>query len=554
MVIDKIASHYYGPLHSETQRQYDRLYSPLARRLATTAPSSRLQQGPQSATDVLPLSQEQQARQRFGQITRLRILSHNGNLNLIANILLEEAGSFRLLACGLGRQWGPDTLICVRARRPIMDAPPPLPWLDGNMLSILIVQPTLSCVAVPPIGRSHQPHHVRSAQIVADGHIVMDSYTNKSNYVLTVCRCTLSNEPEHLVLPGTHSNTIVRFGQLPDGRMISASRDGTLKIRPLLGSDEGQVTTLKVHCGKPIVDMLIMSGSRCVTSSVDHTLAVWDLSWQAEELCVAIVTDIPHVCGALHRLNETRFLSDSEPNILLVWQLTDSGVTCTTEFDYDGPIRLCSGEKRTGREHHLTAPNDLSAELLLPYQKPDWILPIRCQPDDCIVVIGDPALRLCHPIVQNSGPKRARIMAPNSSARVSRNIPICPAEPRLWPPPKQFYSFGLLPDGRLVSADRDGTLYAYNPQRTNAMTVQGVRLGNIFSNLPAKYKAASLSVDSAISMGDGRLLASVGMAGWKTLFFACDPYGQSGTPGTPGTPGTQGSASSTQERLDHVSS
>ena len=520
MAVDKMADHYYGPLNSESRHQYDRLYSPLAKRLfATKVPDCPVQQG--SATvDALPLSEEQQAKQRLRQITRLRILSHNGKLNPTGVLVFKQAGHCKLLACGVSKHWGICALICAEKLGELYH---PWPWYHGYMLRILIVEPTLCSLEVPLIGGQDHPHSVLNAEIVADGHIVivMESRIDPICF-LTVCSCTESGEPELRVLAGSHSETIVRFGQLPDGRIISASMDGTLKIRPLKSSDESQVTTLKVHQGARITDMLIMADSRCVTSSVDQVLTVWDLRCPQEERCVAVLTEIPDHYRKLYRLSDTRFLAENSPYELLVWQLTDNGATCTTVLDPDWPISLPPGEKRTGRE----PPYDLTDSPDFLHEEFYSITPLQCLPDGSVVVTDhEDSIRLYHPTAHNSGPQRVCIIERNDNGDVSRTLPLCPVGPLLWPPATNVHLLAPLADGRLVQANSDGTLHAYSPNNINAVTVKGVRLGNLFSCLPPKYKTeAKLAVDEMACMDDGRLLVNAWAADQKTRFFVYDPY------------------------------
>ena len=501
MAVDKMASHYYGPPGSAARRRYDRLYTPLARRLWP---------GREFNNDTVPLAEEQQERQRLHQITRLRTLSHSGKLYPTCKTF-EEAGCFEPLTFGLSRLWGACALIrCKPLSHDLADREP---------LSLVVMDPSPSLIDVSPVKQLH-PYHIDSAQIVPDGHIVTAGTATppadkECHFILTVYQHdNQTGAIQQVVLPGTHNDRIVRVGQLPDGRIVSASRDHTLKIRPLDPPDERRVITLTGHRDK-ITDMLILAGSRCITSSYDHTLKLWDLSQPSKESCVATLTDMPRIICKLQPLTEDRFLSESCPNVILIWQLTDSGASPTAMLDPDWPIRLSPDETTTGRE----AAYELLTQPIPHPSLGQYMFRVEVLPDGRITLHHWSGIRLCDPSAPHSKTQRLCILARNDSGAVIRTLPICPVGPSLTPLVTHFHSVHQLPDGRMVHADTDGTLHFYS--FGNHSTTSHVIQDNLYSILPQR---SYLSFEWIIVMNDGRLFLSTQLKGPKALFLLYDPY------------------------------
>ena len=522
MAIDKIASQYYGPPGSASRRQHDRLYTPLASasedggysrphdRLYTPL-ARRLWPATGLNNDTEPLPEEQQIKQRLHQITRLRTLSQSGKLSPTCNTF-EEKGSFTIKACGSSKPWGACALISTSvAVRELYDY--------RELLFIVAVDPTPTLIPVPPI---EQPpfHYVGSAKILPGGHIVTASrntlpYRQSQQHILTVCRQNRSGEIEQVVLPGSHSGEIVRFEQLADGRIVSASHDCTLKIRPLQGLDEKSVITLTGHLDR-ITDMLLLSDSRCITSSIDHTLKIWDLGQPSKESCVTTLTDFPRIVDTLHALGEHHFLSGSGMEVLLLWKLTDSGATCTTMIDPDWYEMPLDGQ-RTGREPPYELPADPIPHSSIQVFKPQAL------PDGRIAVQHGADLRLCDPTALHREPKRVCIVHRDSHGAVGRTLPICPIGARLIPriPPGQLVS--LLPDGRAVRIDHDGNINLHN--LGNPDPTSTAQPGSLFSDGPLKASdKRRRRIQCVKIMDDGRLFASTEMVDQKTRFFVYDPY------------------------------
>ena len=508
MAVEKMAHRYYGPPGSELRRQYDTLYTPLARRLW---PATECDNG------CVPLSEDQQAKQRLHQITRLRSLSQSGQLRPPCK-MLEKYGWFEILAHGMSRPWG----ACVLINEEFLASVRPC----RERLYIVVMSPTPSFTEVVHI--EQLSYHMDSAEILPDGHIVTAGSTlptadTNGHFFLALCKHDDQGDAvQQVLLAGTHSDKITCFKQLPDGRVVSASYDNTLKIRPLEPIDENLVITLTGHRDR-ITDMLLLAAGRCITSSIDHTVKIWDLSRPSKEYCLTTLTDIPRIIFKLHRLNENHFLSESEPNINLIWRLTDSGAECIALIDPDWSTRR--SDSRTTPQ----PPYELPAERPPPSQRHP--LNIQVLPDGRIFIEHWGARLLCDTTALHSEPKRLCILARNNSGAVSRTLPICPIGLSLNPWWKVFASINLLPDGRLVHADTEGNLFCYGLEQQSGTSP--AILGNLFSYRPQQYKSAHLCFDSITVMDDGRLFVCSHMNGPRSVIVVYDPYALAKSPDNP---------------------
>ena len=517
MAIDTVARSYYGAPGSESRHLYDALYTPLAKRLGQAVPGADSQ--------AMPLTEEQQERQRLHHITRLRTLSQNGKLKPTCQFF-EEDGFFLPLTAGFSAQWGECALLIHDKQASDLQSvfDQWREWSKGKQLKIVVLEPSCSFVAVPPL-QQLDSHSVLDAHILADGSIATRGIVGpdgQAHHILTVCRHNQRGDIEHVILAGHHSDTIVRFEQLPDGRVVSASYDGSLKVRPLERAGEDQVITLTGHLDK-ITDMLLLSASRCITSSCDCTLKIWDLGTPSKERCVATLTDTPRTITQLYRLSKDHFLSETPPNIMLIWRLTDSGAVCTALLDPDWDRQLLTTEQRTGKE----PPYDLQVKAILDLRSYDKTFAFKILPDSRVVLHHWSDTRICEPTGLHSEPRRNCILARDKSGAVTHSVPICPVGPPLRPRPT-FWAAKLLPDGRLVYAERNGTLHTYCPD-----SAKGIQLCNLFSCLPKNHEPRTLNIEWMLHTGSGRLLISCVNANEKTLFFSCDPYRQSEKPDCP---------------------
>ena len=346
-----------------------------------------------------------------------------------------------------------------------------------------------------------------------------------------MCRQGQSGAVEHTVLPGSHNGRIVRFEQLADGRIVSASSDGTLKIRSLNGPAEGpsaQVSTLRSN-GSPITDMVVFEDGRCITSAHDASLTLWDLSQPAQERCITTLANTPRTAVKLHRLTGSTLLAESGPNVLLVCELSYIGALCSTPLDPDWLSRLPANRDRVGTEEPYKLPANLAWNRTLTQET----FRLMILPDSRVVVRHPFDMRLCDLSKSPNQLKRVCIRATNHDRGITIQMPVCPVGVAPQPRVDKVKSVNPLPDGRLVHVARDGTILAYNPD--NPDNVKGVVLGNLFSSLPAEHnmKSQYANHDRTIAwstvMDDGRLLAACEVpktvnGHGKTLFFVCDPY------------------------------
>ena len=504
MVVEKIAYRYYGPPGSESRHQYDTLCRPLVRRLC-----------PQQACNTVPPPEYQPAWQNLYQATWLRVLGQNGKHTLTCSAAFEQPGNFQCLTAGFSRQWGACALVCNKNHQNFEEY--------EQVLSLVTLDPATAFVTVPAIEQL-QPHCIKSAHIVADGQIVTAGSSGATvyagaSYVLTVCQQAQDGTVEHVALAGTHSDQIVRIEQLPDGRILSASLDGTLKIRPLNLDHDGdpQVITLTGQSGG-ITDMLLFPDSRCVTLTHDGFLTVWDLRLAPEKSCVATLTDTPQTIVNIHRLSNDRFLSDNGCNVLLVWQLTQGGASYTAKLDSDW-TRPYTGRCKA---YDLQVLPDRC--LLINHSRGAQCYDLSAPPPgDCT--------RLC------------TLQRQNGSAKVTRSLPLYSAGPTLFFALYPLKPIGqLLPDGRFahLAYSHDDILNVYHLHvynLDNPASPGGVHLGNVFYCETEGYRVADehqeylLKVEM-VSMGDGRLLCICERKKMteppehsaKTRFCVYDPY------------------------------
>ena len=536
LVIDAMASHYYGLPDSKSYRQYDRLCQPLAKRLLpATEPDHHRQQHSPDAPEALPLAGYQQ--QWPCQITRLRILSHNRHLQPACE-MTEQNGKFKPLTCGFGKEWGEyavlkdySALFCDQ------------PEFACNNLKIASLNPALSLITIPDV-EPLRSHDVRRARVLADDHIVMEGSVlpnrraGQDRHVLTVCRPSPGGDATHALLPGEHSDNIVQFEALTDGRLVSASLDGTLKIRPLSGSCEGlpQVVTLSNN-HTPITAMMLFADGRCITSALDYSLTIWDLSRPAEVSLVVTLTNNTVRCFVqLHLLTENRFVCNSSPNnALSVWQMTDRGAFCTARIEPNGSTGRTASARRMAAEAAIDVPIRGQRGL-------HSMFSLKVLPGCRVLISNGKEVRLSDLADRHTDPKS--LYGPQTNNSGSADIPIIrasPTGPALPPSTENPGSVGLLPDGRLVHVSEDGSIRAYSMDNPNGD--KGVTLGNFFcgqeSGIHQRHTSYPRSIKWMIAMHDGRLLAACETKATvrrrpKTLFFVYDPYNQArGSLGAP---------------------
>ena len=496
---------------------------------ATEPDNHRQRHNPAVPSYALPLSGYQQ--EWPCQIAQRRILSHIGHVQPTCEVT-ETDGKFIPLTCGFGKKWG--ACILVRNSHLLWQEPHPA-W---STLNIVTLNPSLSLTTIPAVAPLCC-HYIYRARILADDQIVMEGVVLPSSrptrYILTVCRAGQRGTVTHEMLPGEHADNIVQFEQLADGRIVSASLDGTLKIRPLGRSCEGteQVITLS-HTHAPITDMVLFSDARCVTSSRDHCLTIWDLSRPAQESLVATLTDTVRGFVELHRFTCNHFLSRSCPNVLLLWQLTDSGAICRARIDPNGPPQLTASNQRAGRQPAYDRQNQCQAGNRFR---------LKVLPGNVVLLRSGQGVRLSgRQELHSAANTIATAQKNNNSSAASGDIRVIPTT-AVGPPPTcpsgNIGPVGLLPDGRLVYGSRDGSIRAYSLENPNGDN--GVTLGNFFVSqemMQERYASYPRSIKWMVVMSDGRLLAACERKSTmrdspKTLFLVYDPYNESGSASAP---------------------
>ena len=411
------------------------------------------------------------------------------------------------------------------------------------LLGIFSLSPSTSdsFTDIPPVSRS-DIHFILRARLLTNGQVATAGYTKNYRtrevcHIMTLARVLSSGKMEHVILPGQHDMGIVTFGQLPEGRIVSASYDGTLKIRSVNLNNEDrepQVTTLENgppreesffgNLFHPILDMVVFDDGRCVTVSDTVDLTLWDLSQPSKEHKVATLSTSSLFIKQLHRLTQDSFVSESNDNLFQVWQLTDSGATCTGLLDPEWPDQLSAKQqKRTGEE----PPYDVEKAPLRTGRLKQKLSIQEILPERRIVV-GSPkgVMRICDLADRGGAPQRVCMLPANGQAE-RRSLPIIAVGPLLDPPVTTSCITTVLPDGRLVRIEQDGSVRFYSPNNPNNATDRTV--DNLFSTLPEQYRAHPRTNAWMVSVGDGRLLAACQVPTKhprpaKTLFLVYDPY------------------------------
>ena len=112
-----------------------------------------------------------------------------------------------------------------------------------------------------------------------------------------------------------HTDYVVSVTQLQDGRIVSGSHDGTLKVWDLTRpAGEECIHTLGGHNGA-IYNVIQLKDGRIVSGSEDGALKVWDLTRPAGKECIATLKD-----------TDNPVLKDPDKPVLTVIQLKDARI------------------------------------------------------------------------------------------------------------------------------------------------------------------------------------------------------------------------------------
>ena len=150
-----------------------------------------------------------------------------------------------------------------------------------------------------------------------------------------------------------HEKSVSALAVLPDGRLASASYDGTVRIWETSG--RGEPLVLKGH-EDPVNALAVLPDGRLASASHDRTVRIWETSGRGEPL---VLKGHEHSVSALAVLPDGRLASASADRTVRIWDLRTG--TMITMFVADGKIStvvplptgaIVAGD-RTGAVHFL---------------------------------------------------------------------------------------------------------------------------------------------------------------------------------------------------------
>lgn len=140
-----------------------------------------------------------------------------------------------------------------------------------------------------------------------------------------VKRPALIPENSNLILPGVelsrlegHTAAVLALAVLPDGRLVSGSKDNTIRLWDLQNGVEA--ACLKGHTGAVSVLALLPDG-KLASGSYDTTIRLWDLQNNVEAACLEGHTG---AVLALAVLPDGRLASGARDNVIRLWSLRNN--------------------------------------------------------------------------------------------------------------------------------------------------------------------------------------------------------------------------------------
>jgi WD40 repeat protein/tRNA A-37 threonylcarbamoyl transferase component Bud32 len=169
-----------------------------------------------------------------------------------------------------------------------------------------------------PVTLQGHEDYVTALVVLSDGRVVSGSRDNTLklwDMKQSQCLATLQG----------HTNTVSALAVLPDGRVVSGSGDTTLKLWDM--NRQQCLATLKGHKSS-VSALAVLPDGRVVSGSWDNTLKLWDMK---QSQCLATLQGHKSIVSALAVLPDGRVVSGSGDKTLKLWDMNQSQCIATLQ-------------------------------------------------------------------------------------------------------------------------------------------------------------------------------------------------------------------------------
>ncbi|UYM16886.1 WD40 repeat domain-containing protein [Endozoicomonas euniceicola] len=290
-----------------------------------------------------------------------------------------------------------------------------------------------------------------------------------------------------------HTDAVTSVTPLADGRLASASADGTVKVWDLSKPDGKQcVATLKGHTSW-VNSVTSLADGRLASGSRDKTVKVWDLSKPDGERCVVTLSGHIFYVTSVTPLADGRLASGSYDKTVKVWDLSKpSGKECVATLEGhtrwvtsvtplpDGRLASASHDE-TVKVWELSKPDGEQCVATLKGHA-DWVKSVTSLPDGQLAFGSADGTIKVWDLKKPDGVQ-------------------CVAKLNHW-----IYSVTLLADGRLASGSDDGIVRVWDrskPAGEQCVVRLEGHIGTVNSVTPlTDGRLASASSDNIVRVWD----------------------------------------------------